>query len=221
MTSRKGSIIAIAERKSALILEAVPEERRRWRNLADVRRVCRALVERTKPIAPTAATVAEEGRNRNEQFPAAQTLHNAYSEMLSVWRKAHHDIMHIDALDPIPLDELDGVDVSGLDQGTRFIVEEMRQHIRELTQRCNALKEIIAETVPVPADDLSDASDRTIELLGEWLDWAANSPFDLDEIGFHVSRRVSPGTTIMDGELFNMLRTLVDDFRLGRRARGA
>ena len=192
MTSRKGSIIALAERKSALMLEAVPEERRRWRHLAEVRGVCRALVERSKPLAPTAARVAEEGRNRSELFPAAQTLHNSYREMLSVWRKAYHDIMHIDALDPVPLSELEKIDVSTLDQGTRFIVEELRQHIRELTQRCNALKEIIAEAVPVPADDLPDSSDKSIEMLCDWLDWAAESPFDLNDFMFPDVSRPAP-----------------------------
>ncbi|TCQ24859.1 hypothetical protein [Rhizobium sp. PP-CC-3G-465] len=219
--SRKGSIIALAESRSRLVLDSVPAKGRKLQNLEQMRSVCRALVERSKPLSPTAALVSQEARNRVASFPSPQTIYNDYREMLGIWRKAYDDIMHIDALDPIPVDQLEAIDVSGLDTGTRFIVDELRQHVRELTQRCNALKQIIAENVRVPADDLPAEADRTIKLLSAWLERCAAGPFELDDLGLHVGRRILPSTTIMDAELFNMLRTLVADYRRGARARSA
>jgi len=219
MKSRKGTFLALAEAKSANLLGSLPEGRRRARvNLEAIWVICRALVQRATPIAPTAKLVSEEGRNRNPEFPSAQTIYNEYREMLAIWRKAYTDILNIDARDPISLDQLEKIDVSELDEGTRFIVDELRQHVRELVQRCNALKQIIAESVPMPAGSLTDSSDKVMDELAEWLEDIERGPFDLDDIGLRVSRRTPPNTVVMHTDLFKALRTIVDGFRRGRRA---
>lgn len=218
MRSRKGTILAVAEAKSASVLQALPEERKRARaNMEAISGVCRALVQRGTPMSPTAKLVSEEGRNRSREFPSAQTIYNEYGEMLAIWRRAYTSILNIDAHDPIGLDQLENIDVSGLDEGTRFIVDELRQHIRELTQRCNALKQIIAEAVPLPTDSFIDSSDNVMEELADWLNRVERSPFDLDDIGLRVTRRTPPNTVIMHADLLKGIRTLVDEFRRGRK----
>lgn len=219
--SRKGKIIAVANQVAEMLIREAEGRPRAVQNLQQISAICQAMVQRATPLRPTANAVAEEGRNKNPSFPAAQTLFNVYPEMLQTWRRAHDDILNIDAPDPIGSSELDKIDPGKFEPGSRAVVEALVCQVREVTRRNNALKQLISESVPTPADDLPPNADRVMEWLSAWLEKMADSVFELDDIGLKVSSRCRPGTLVMDAELFNELRTLVDDYALARKTRAA
>ncbi len=221
MASRKGAIIQIAEKSSELIIEALPPERAVAKaNYQKIAAVCRALVSRQKtPHFPTAVLVAEEGGTADAEFPSARTIHNAYADMMRIWKRAYHDITNIMANDAISLDELPSVDLSDADANTKHVFDELYRHLREVHQRNNALKKLITDSVPVDADQIPAASGRIIDALEWWLNWVRSGLFTLDEDGLKVSRKSPIGTVIMDAEMLNDMQTLVEDFRAADRLR--
>lgn len=219
--SRKGKIIAVANQFSAVLIRAAEGRPRTAENLERIRAVCQALVQRATPLRPTAKTVSEEGRNRNPTFPAEQTIFNTYPEMVQTWRRAYEDILNIDAPDPVNLDELEKIDPSLYEVGSRAVIEVLVCQVREVTRRNNALKQLISESVPTPSDDLPSNADGVMSDLSAWLARMADSGFDLDDFGLKVTSRVRPGTLVMDAVLFNELKTLTDDYELSRKARAA
>lgn len=219
--SRKGKIIAVANQVSAMLIREAEGRPRAAENLERIRAVCQALVQRATPLRPTARTVSEEGRNRSPSFPAGQTIFNTYPEMIQTWRRAYEDILNIDAPDPVDLDGLEKIDPGRYEVGSRVVIEALVCQVREVTRRNNALKQLISECVPTPADDLPAKADGVMSALSDWLGRMTESGFDLDDFGLKVTSRVRPGTLIMEAELFNELRTLTDDFELARKTRVA
>ncbi|WP_016736438.1 hypothetical protein [Rhizobium phaseoli] len=221
MASRIGTIIAIADRKSAVLLEAMSDGSKAKANVEGIYGICRALVHRRTPLLPTAKLVAEEGRKSNPHFPLEQTIYNSYSKVLKIWRKAYYDVMNIDADAPITQDQVANIDTSIMDASTQNIVDRLKAIISELTQRCNVLKQIIDDGVPVSADDIPETADEVMCRLGRWLRSLADGAFHLDEIALKVSRKTPVGTRIIDADLFNELMAFTDDYERIQKARKA
>jgi len=219
MASRKGAIIELAEQASELLIEALPPERAvaktNYRNIAAV---CRALLNKPRGgWMPTAELVADVGKGA---VPAARTIHNIYADMMRIWKRAHHDINNMLSNDPIALDELPLVDLTGANANTKHAFDELHRHLREAHQRNNALKKLITDSVPVDADHLGTTSGRAIESLAWWLNQLHSGLFTLDEDGLKVSRKTPIGTTIVDADILNDLKILVDDFTSTRKHHG-
>lgn len=221
MASRKGAVVAIADAKSDTLITACPEGSRERANLEAIRSVCRAMVGARTPTLPTAPLVCERGALRNPEFPSVQTLYNYYRGMLKIWRIAFHEVLDVDADRPIGHDEVERIDTSNMDSSTSFVVERLKEIVLELTQRCNVLKHIIDESVPVPAGDLPEDASQIVNALAEWTRSMSSGAFVLDDFGLKVSRRTPIGTRIMDADLFNELSRFVDDFQNVQRARKA
>lgn len=221
VASRKSAIIALAETKATAIIDGLPEGGKARANVEAIRQICRGFVNRRTPQIPTAETVCEFGANTNPSFPRAQTIYNtqSYKQMLRVWRSAFHDILNIDAAEPMTVDMVSKIDTSTMDTSNVAIVERLKEIVFELTQRCNALKRIIDQGVPVPAGDISSDASQLIEELESWIRSIENGPFELDDVALKVGRRTPPGTIIMMSDLFNELRTFVTDFQNLHRAR--
>lgn len=221
--SRKGAIIALAETKSIAIVDGLPEGGKARANVDGIRHICRGFVNRRTPQIPTAEAVSEFGANTNPSFPRVQTIYNtpAYKRMLGIWRTAFHDILCIDSAEPMTADMVSQIDTSIMDSSNVAIVERLKEIVFELTQRCNALKRIIDEGVPVPAGDISADANELMEQLASWVRSIEDGPFELDDVALKVGRRTPPGTLIMMSDLFNELRTFVKDFQNLQRARSA
>lgn len=223
MPSRIGKIISTAEAKAASLHDALPDGSKAKSNFEGINGICRALLKRQTPILPTAKLVAEEGRKNNPHFPAEQTIFNSYNKALRIWKKAYHDVMNIDADPPITENEIERIDTSLMNPSTGNLVDRLKAIIRELTQRCNVLKQIIDESVVAesPQEQQSIMTDEVMMRLRNWLQMMADSAFQLDDIGIRVSRKTPPGTRIMDREFFEELRAFADDYERIRKAERA
>ncbi|MDX8479056.1 hypothetical protein RFN28_11300 [Mesorhizobium sp. VK24D] len=223
MPSRIGSIIAIADKKSEGMLDALPDGSRAKSNVEGINGICRRLVMRKTPLLPTAKLVAEEGRKSNPHFPLERTIFNSYSKVIRIWKKAYHDIMNIDADAPIDGNEVEKIDTSVMDPSTGDLVDRLKEIIYELVQRNNVLKQIVDEGVPVPAGGLPEGvgADEIMASLKDWLQTLANSGFELSDLGVRVSRKTPPGSRIMGGHLFDKLRFFIEDFERIRKTRRA
>lgn len=223
MTSRIGSIIVIADKKSATMLQALPDGSKAKSNIEGINGICRALLKRKTPLLPTAKLISEEGRKNNPHFPLERTIFNSYSKVIRIWKKAYYDIMNIDADAPIAVNEVAKIDTSIMDPSTGNLVDRLKEIVFELTQRCNVLKQIIDEGVPVPADGPPEGigADEIMTGLSDWLQSLSNSAFQLGDFGVKVSRKTPPGTRIMDGRLFDGLRTFIEDYERARKTRKA
>lgn len=222
MASRKGAIIELAERSSMLLIEALPSGREVAKgNYRKIAAVCRALLSNAKtPYLPTAALVAEEGGNLGDaSFPSARTIHNVYSDMMRIWKRAHSDITNIMAEDAIAINDLPNIDLQDADANTKHVFDELYRHLLEAHQRNNALKRIITESVPVDADNIPSTSGRVIESLAWWIDMMKSGLFLFDDDGLKVSKKTPIGTIIIDAETMGELQTLVDDFRSAEKKR--
>ncbi len=219
--SRKAKIIALANQKSAFLIREADDGSRRAENLEHIAAICQAFVQRAPPIRPSAKAVSEEGKNKTSLFPAEQTIFNSYPEIIQIWRKAYADIMNIDAPEPIPLEALDEIDPSQFEPGSQAVMEALICQVREVTRRNNALKQLISESIPTPADSIPGDAAGTMKRLSGWLSRMLDSSFSLDDQGLKVTSRSRPGTIVMESELFNELRTLADDYEVTRRARVA
>ncbi|MBA4785212.1 MAG: hypothetical protein H2046_05535 [Rhizobiales bacterium] len=220
--SRTGNIIASAERRTSEIIESIPDGKMK-RTAESVDAICAMLVKRRTPLLPSAPLVAEEGRNRNPDFPAHQTIYNRYSEILKVWREAYYDVLNIDAEVPASGALLEKIDTSLMDSSTAAIVNQLVVIVREVTQRNNVLKQIIDRLTATSGNHpaLGDQEEVLI-LLGRWIRALADNPvFQLDEFGLKVSRRTVPNTRIIDADLLERLLRFADDFERSREARRA
>ncbi|TBD01847.1 hypothetical protein ELH24_21840 [Rhizobium ruizarguesonis] len=221
MVSRKGAIVSLADSKSEALIGTRLEGSRARSNLEAIWRVCHSLVGARTPTLPTAPIVSERGAVKNPQFPTEQTIYNSYRAMLHIWRKAYYDILNADADPPLATSEVEMIDTSHMDSSSAFVVGRLKEIVFELTQRCNALKRIIDEAVPVPAGDLPEEATAIMEALAAWTRSMANGMFLLDEFGLKVSRRTPNGTRIMDADLFNNLSRFTDDFQNIQKGRKA
>lgn len=223
MASRIGSIIAIAEKKSADILNGMPDGSKAKSNVERINDICRSLLRRGTPLLPTAKLVSEEGRKNNPYFPREQTIFNSYGKVIRIWKKAYYDVMNIDADAPMGEGDVERIDTSLMNPSTGDLVDRLKVIIVELTQRCNGLKQIIDEGVPVRSEGFPEGSDtdEIMMRLRAWLLLLHNSAFQLDEMGLRVSRKTPPGTRIMDDRLFSDLRTFTDDYERIRKAQRA
>ena len=127
--------------------------------------------------------------------------------------------MNIDADPPISGEEVAKIDTSSMDPSIGNVVDRLKEIVVELTQRCNVLKQIIDEGVPVSPDDLPDhpEADDILQRLNSWVEMIASSGFQVDALSVKVSRRTPPGTRIMDGPLFNDLKRFAEDHALRRK----
>lgn len=223
MASRIGSIIAIADMKAAVMLEGLPDGSKAKSNIEGINGICRALLKRKTPLLPTARLVSEEGRKNNPHFPLERTIFNSYNKIIRIWKKAYHDVMNIDADAPITTYEVERIDTSVMDPSTGNLVDRLKEIVFELTQRCNVLKQIIDEGVPVPSDSLPAGvgTDEIMTRLRAWLLALSDSLFQLDDLGLKVSRKTPPGTRIMDGRLLDELRTFTEDYERIRKTQKA
>ncbi|WP_296746330.1 hypothetical protein [Mesorhizobium sp.] len=223
MPSRIGSIIAIADMKSAGILDALPDGRKAKSSMEGINEICRALLLRRTPLCPTAKLVAEEGRKGNPHFPLERTIFNSYSKVVRIWKKAYYDVMNIDADAPIDENEVERIDTSVMEPSTGDLVDRLKEIVSELLQRCNVLKRIIDEGVPVPAGGLPEGigADEIMARLKDWLQSLYSSGFDLSDLGLKVSRKTPPGTRIMGGPLLDELRTFIEDYERVQKTRRA
>lgn len=223
MASRIGSIIAIADMKSAAFLEALPDGSKAKSNIAGINGICRALLQRRTPLLPTARLVSEEGRKNNPHFPLERTIFNSYGKVIRIWKKAYHDVMNIDADPPIAPDEVASIDTSLMAPSVGNLVDRLKAIVLEQRQRCNVLKEIIDQYVPDSSDPLPRGvdTDEIMTGLGNWLQALPNGGFQLDELSVKVSRKTPPGTRIMERRLFDELGTLTEDYERRKKSRKA
>lgn len=142
---------------------------------------------------------------------------------MRIWKKAYHDVMNIDADPPISNDEVERIDTSLMPPSTGDLVDRLKAIIAELTQRCNVLKHIIDEGVPVPSASLPNGIDvdDVMTRLRDCLLKLSDSAFQLDDMGLKVSRRTPPGTRIMSRRLFDDLKTFTEDYERARNMREA
>lgn len=223
MASRIGSIIVIADKKSAAMLEALPNGSKAKSNIEGINGICRALLKRRTPLLPTAKLVSEEGRKNNPHFPLERTIFNSYNKVIRIWKKAYYDVMNIDADAPITEDEVVRIDTSLMEPSTGNLVDRLKAIVVELTQRCNGLKQIIDEGVPIPSDDFPEGivTDEIMTRLRDWLLALSDSAFALDDMGVKVSRKTPPGTKIMDRRLYDDLGNFTEDYERIRKTRKA
>lgn len=214
MASRIRSIIAIADMKTEALVEALPEDSKVRRNTEGIGTICKALLERRTPLVPTAGLVSEEGKKHNPHFPSEQTIYNSYRSVLQTWKKAYYDVMNIDADPDVTLGEVSKIDTSLMNPATGDLVDRLKAIIIEVNQRCNVLKRIIDEGVPVRSEDGTnlDQADDAIGDLTLWLSSLPGTSFEIDDYGLKVSRRTPPGTRIMDARLLGKLRVFAEQY---------
>jgi hypothetical protein len=219
MPSRIGSIIVIADTKSKAMLDAFPDGSKMKSNNEAIIDICRALVSRRTPLLPTAKLVSEEGGKTNPHFPLERTIFNSYNKAIRIWKKAYYDVMNINADSPLAVNDVERIDTSVMNSPTADLVDRLKEIVSETTQRCNVLKQIIDEGVPVPGHGLMAGidTDEIMTDLRDWLQGLSTSAFQLDDFGVKVSRKTPPGTKIMDGRLFDGLRTFTDDYERVRK----
>lgn len=219
--SRIGHIVQVADNRSAELIDTLPPGRART-NAELVHTICKTLVKRREPLLPSAALVSEEGRKANPHFPAEQTIYNSYASILRVWRKGYHDVMNINSDGPLATNQVGLIDTSGMDVSSANIIDRLKEIVLELTQRNNALKQIIDKNVPVTEDNklITTGDEEAVVAFGKWLRSLADNPaFQLDEIGLKVSRKTPIGTRIIDATLLYSLLSFTDDFEKSRTAR--
>jgi hypothetical protein len=221
--SRKSLIVALAEEKSRRLILSFPEGGRARGSAEAINSVCKRIIERKTPYLPTARLIAEIGGAGNPAFPSEQTIYNGYRKILAVWRRSFHDIINIDFDPPMSMDDVAQIDTSIMDISTAKIVDDLKAILVELNQRCNGLKRLIDEAVPVAANEFRQAidADALMHGLRDWSHKIADSGFQLDEVALKVSRRTPVGTRVMDFELFDKLKTFADEYERMRRAREA
>ncbi|MGO6943693.1 hypothetical protein [Rhizobium johnstonii] len=224
MASRKGTILELAERSSVTLIDSLPTERAvaktNYRKIADV---CRVLLSSRKtPYVPTAALVAETGASLgggDPAFPSERTIYNTYSEMIRIWKRAFDDLTNIMADDPLTFEDLESIDLGGVDANTRAVFDELFRIIREQRQRIAGLKKLISDSVKVDADAIPSTSGRAIESLDYWISTLKLGLFTIDEEGVKVSRKTPIGTLILDANTLAELDTLTDDFKSAEKRR--
>lgn len=224
MTSRIASIIQEAESRSSAIISSIPAGTRKSSTATRINSICAKLLKRKTPICPTAKVVSEEGSKTDQNFEQPQTIYNSYKEILNIWNESYQRVMNIDCDARIRPDQVSSIDTAIMDVATANIVEHLKAMISELTTRCNTLKRIIDETIPV--DELILQADHETEStvigLKEWLDgMRASSVFDMDELGLRTTRRTPTGARVMDKGLYDQLVRLADEALRINRVRNA
>ncbi|KQV73283.1 hypothetical protein ASC90_07765 [Rhizobium sp. Root1220] len=208
------------------LIESLPIERAvakaNYRKIADV---CRVLLSSRKtPYIPTAALVAETGATMgggDPAFPSERTIYNTYPEMLRIWKRAFDDLTNIMADDPLTFDDLESIDLGGVDANTRAVFDELFRIIREQRQRIAGLKKLITDNVKVDADAIPSTSGRAIESLDYWIGILKLGLFTVDDDGVKVSRKTPIGTLILDASTLAELETLIEDFKSAEKRRRA
>ncbi len=119
--------------------------------------------------------------------------------------------VNIDA--PLRSDKVAEIDTGLMDVATGNLVEHLKAIISELTNRCNVLKRIIDEAVPVGGalTQTADETESTILGLKEWLDRMPNGFFVLDELGLRTTRKTPVGAIIMAKDQYDRLKRLTDE----------
>lgn len=214
MTSRIASIIQEAESRSSAIISCFPAGTKKSSTATRINSICAKLLKRKTPICPTAKVVSEEGSKTDQNFAQPQTIYNSYKEILNVWNESYRRIMNMDCDARIRPDQVSSIDTATMDVATANIVEHLKAMISELTTRCNTLKRIIDETIPV--DGLILQTDQETEAafisLKEWLDGMRDgSAFAMDELGLRTTRRTPIGAKVMDKDLYDQLVRLADE----------
>jgi hypothetical protein len=216
-------ILNWAEEESAAAIDRLSDRKRtRKNNIKKISIVCRALVDRKKPIRPSAEEVAESGSGPTfgfDEFPSKQTIYNDYSDVLSFWRKAYDDIKNLDAVPSSSTEELLHWNPSDLDAGSVQNVEALKQRFREQRQANNALRRIIADHVPIDMDRLSAEERGIADDLEYWMSTIEADGFVMTEMGLVVSPRSSPGSLIMDRSLWDGLKRLVEIHQTAEKSR--
>lgn len=212
MTSRIGAIIQSAELRSATWIEGLPDGSRRDGATA-INAICSALVKRKTPIRPTAEVVSEEGLKSDPKFPKTQTIYNSHRELLRIWSESYRRIMNVNIDAPLRSDKVAEIDTGLMDVATGNLVEHLKAIISELTNRCNVLKRIIDEAVPVGGalTQTADETESTILGLQEWLDRMPNGFFVVDELGLRTTRKTPVGAIIMAKDQYDRLKRLTDE----------
>lgn len=212
MTSRRASIIAIANTESRLEMDARSKSPEIVANLEAIRVICEQLVMKPHPCRPTAPLVAEIGAIRRVSFPGKQTLWNSYRKMLQLWRRAYVSILDIDAIGLGRDDDLDKIDVTKFDVGARGLIQDLIVRLKEMRRQRDGFAASLSKVVPTPAGSLPQNADQAVRKLKAWTEKMRSGVFDLDDIGLRVSRKTATRTVIMEADTFNELCTLLDDY---------
>ena len=222
MTTRNTQILRWAEQESSAIIDAIPPQYTTRRHTADnISRVCKALITRRPPLAPTAQEVSEAGQSKPfliRNFPATQTIYNHYRAILAIWRKAYDDIIDLQHEPSEPVDALLEWQPSDVDSGTLFNIGRMQRLIRELRNKNNKLLQLITDNVSLDLDRAENSSHNVIEQLAEWLQEIESDGFVLKEFGLAVSPRTGPGCIVMGISLWKGLQRMVKDFEMANTA---
>lgn len=213
MTSRIGAIIQSAELRSATWIDGLSDGSRTKSGATAINGICAALVKRKTPICPTAKVVSEEGLKTDPKFPKPQTIYNAHRELLRIWSESYRHIMNVNVDAPLRPDQVSEIDTEHMDATTGNLVEHLKAIISELTNRCNVLKRIIDEAIPVGGalTQTGHETESTILGLKEWLARMPDSFFVLDELGLRTTRKTPIGAIIMDKDQYNRLARLADE----------
>lgn len=213
MPTRRAIILKWANDESHLLIDSIPDNLpTRKSNYEKIYRICKYLVEKAKPLMPSASEVSQSARAKPfgyEPFLAPQTIYNDYGKMLGIWRKALRDLGAVESEPSITTGDLLGWDVAHLDAGSQYNVRRLQRLCRELVQKNNALKQLITDHVPVQLDTLGKADDRIVNELSDWLMTVTLNGFAKNEFGLVVTRHTPPHTIIMDAVLFDHLQRLV------------
>lgn len=222
MTTRRALILKWAEDKSLRLIDRLPPNNITLKDtFQKVYIVCKALVDRKRPRYPTAAEVAESGQSASfgfDKFPSKQTLYNQYGEMLAKWRKAYSDIQNLEA-ESVATDDFLAADVGHLDVGTQEFINGLKRLVLELTQRNNALKQLITDHVPVYIDHLGPEHGDLLDDLEHWMNTVISlDGFAIREYGLIVTPRTPPDTIIMHFPLWEGLERLVTTYKLAKKS---
>jgi hypothetical protein len=226
MVTRKALILQWAAIKSTEALDRIPENQMTMRaTFQKVHTVCRALVERNKPMRPTAAEIVQSGRASKfgfDDFPSSeQTLYNDYGELLGYWRKAYTDIVNLDAEPPADQEQLLNWDTSHLDLGSQEIIRGLKRLVMEQKRKNDALQRLITDHIPVVFDEMSDAEREVIDDLAYWASAIERQGFELNDVGLIVTSRSSPGTVIMERSVWDGIQDIVHKYELDRDSKQA
>ncbi len=222
MTTRIGAIIQDAQLRSSGVIDLIPFGSKKRAAAVGINAVCSQLVKRRTPICPTAKLVSEEGLKNHPLFPQPQTLHNSYCEILNIWKDAYRRVMNINIDQPVSSDLISKIDTSTMDIATGNMVEHLKAVVADLTRRCNTLKQIIDDSIPIEVGQPEGAPpDSVIIKLKEWLDGVGNRYLVLDEVGLRTTRKTPFGAKLMDRELYDQLVHVVNEFLRVNRAKEA
>ncbi|MEJ1119777.1 hypothetical protein V9K92_14990 [Phyllobacterium sp. CCNWLW109] len=205
-TAMKTECITKARERSSEIIGRIPRENKRSIAVYEqIAHVCERLLSAAPPIEPTHQIVSEQGGILYPGFVVKSTISKHYADIVRIWSAAFSEVGRIsiqksdvafDAHEPIASE----------DRGHIAEIEFYRALIKRQTNEMKALRNIIAEQVPIPTGITAEkhefvpADGVGIKLLRDWLRKLKHGggPLELTAAGIEIAQTARPGRIVMD-----------------------